>query len=201
MLSLTYNSEEDDDSDEEGQLSLAFASLILLGAEESRRLRSARRRRHYLTRSELLPNPRYITPWTHLYRSQSDRAYITTMGVDVRTFHYLLDSGFRHLWNTTPIPRQDTSSTGNVRLNARSLDAEGALGLALHYINSSTSETCLQEIFALIPSTVNRYIRFVVSLLLRVLREIPEGAVRWPGDEEFNELSQIIQVCPLRYSA
>jgi len=55
--------------------------------EQARQLRPERRyERHlYLTRSNLLPDPRENTPWQTLFCDQSDRAFITTMGFDVPT--------------------------------------------------------------------------------------------------------------------
>jgi len=52
----------------------------------------------YLCRSQLLPNPRFNTPWQVLYESQNDRAFIITMDFDVRTFGFILTSGFASQW-------------------------------------------------------------------------------------------------------
>jgi hypothetical protein len=81
----------------------------------------------------------------------------------------------------TPIPRGDTAATGNPRPWARSLDAAGALGLALYFVNSTMREISLQQIFALVPSTVSRYIQFSLDILLAVLRQIPDARIRWPS--------------------
>jgi hypothetical protein len=59
-----------------------------------RRAEQRLERRLYLTRAQLLPNPRRDTPWQILYASKSDRAYITTMGFDVQTFEDILEAGF-----------------------------------------------------------------------------------------------------------
>ncbi|KAI0726542.1 hypothetical protein C8Q72DRAFT_765923, partial [Fomitopsis betulina] len=86
----------------------------------------------YLTRTELLPDPCIDTPWQRLWESQNNHTFITTMGVDVATFHYILDNGFARRWNSTAIPRTNTNPRGQPRLGWRSLDAAGALGLYLH---------------------------------------------------------------------
>jgi hypothetical protein len=79
-----------------------------------------------------------------LYESQNDHAFITTMGFDVRTFGFILTSGFASEWYELPVARPDVSSHGNSRPNRPSLDAVGALGLILHYLNSTMHETsCL----------------------------------------------------------
>lgn len=190
---LIQDAERQSAEDDEELLGLAAGSM-LLGAELDREARVARRAAHrgYLTRPELMRNPRYGTPWQRLYWSREDRAYITTMGFDVATFDKLLQEGFGEEWNTAVIPRTDTSITGKPRLGARSLNAAGALGLALHYLNSTMREISLQQIFALIPSTTSRYINFAVQILLNVLQKMPEGHIRWPTAAEMEEYSQII---------
>ncbi|KAG0702432.1 hypothetical protein DFH29DRAFT_758555, partial [Suillus ampliporus] len=73
-------------------------------------------RRLYLCRAQLLPNPRMSTPWQALFASQSDLAFITTMGFDVETFAFILTSGFAKHWCHTPIPRGDISRYANPRV-------------------------------------------------------------------------------------
>ncbi|KAI0344497.1 hypothetical protein BDW22DRAFT_1391232 [Trametopsis cervina] len=186
-----------DELEEEEEDLLLAAALVVLGAEDTRqqhRMETRRRTRQYLTRPELLPNPRVNTPWQQLYESRSDRAFITTMGVDVATFEYLLEAGFADEWNFATIPRNDTNPAGNPRPGARSLDAAGGLGLYLHWISSTMPETSLQLIFALIPSTVSRYVTFAQRIILHVLHEIPEGTIQWPSDEqEFSDLAALVQ--------
>ena len=87
------------------------------------------------------------------------------MGFNVETFELILQSGFAERWYMQPIPHTDSSSHGEPRPGARSLDAWGALGLILHYLNSTMLEITLQQIFALIPATTSRYITFVGKLL------------------------------------
>ena len=115
------------------------------------------------------------------------------MAFDVTTFHQLLDSGFADKWNSTPIPRADVSSRGEPRIGARSLDAAGALGLTLHFLSSAMREISLQQIFALIPATVNRYLDFALDILLQTLRDIPEGAIHFPDHNEIIEDNLLIR--------
>lgn len=173
---------------------IACAGLIVYGLEEARRLRSERRflRRLYLTRPNLLPNPHQSTPWQVLYESQNDRAFITTMGFDVKTFHKILDHGFRDLWNTLAIPRRETNIDSRPRLGRRSLDAEGALGLILHWLSSTMLDVSLMQIFALIPTTVSRYITFSSSNLLFTLRRMHEARIQWLVGDEFQENNSLI---------
>lgn len=184
--------------DEHRSRQAALAALLVLGAEHahSARLNQRANTRFYLCRPELVPNPRFATPWQYLYESCNDRAYITTMGFDVQTFEWLLDeAGFAERWNSTPILRADTNPDGAPRLGARSLDAAGGLGLYLHWLCSTMRETSLQEIFALVPSTVSRYLAFAQQILLNVLRELLDARISWPEQiEEYERLSALVQV-------
>ena len=173
------SSEEDDDELE--FLALVIAGMVVVGAEETRTHRAERRQpsRRYLRRPQLLPNPRQDTPWQILYNSHDDRAFITTMGIDSATFHYILSHGFAETWNNTPIPRPDANPNGSPRLGRRSLTAEGALGLVMHYLTSAMPDTAMQQIFAIIPTTVACYRAFALLILLDTLRKLPEAAIRW----------------------
>lgn len=185
LLAFDDSSEEDEDEEYE-DTALAALAVAFVCAEEARITRAERRQpsRRYLRRPQLLPNPRYDTPWQALYESRDDRAYITTMGIDVDTFHYILNHGFAREWNRNPIPRPDANPTGFARLGARSLDAAGALGLVYHYLTSAMPDTALQQIFALVPSTVTRYRAWAMKILLNVLRCIPSGRISWWKDED-----------------
>ncbi|KAG6848521.1 hypothetical protein H0H93_016319 [Arthromyces matolae] len=185
---------EDKAEDEEIEGAAAVAALLALTVEEARQIRADRRHpnRLYLCLAQLLRNPHVGTPWQALYHSRNDRAYITTMGFDVATFDSILDSGFVHAWTWTPIPRLDTSTTAAPRPGAQSLDAPGALGLVLHYLNSTMQEISLQQIFALIPSTVSRYINFGLRILLNVIHNVADAQIAYPVGSEFQELNDLI---------
>lgn len=176
-------------------LGVVAAACVVIGSSQARALRAERRRAHraYLCRPELLPNPREGTSWQILQNSRVDPAYIVTMGFDVYAFEHILASGFEAKWNTIPISRNDVSSHGNPRLGGRSLDASGALGLILHYLNSTASEISLQLIFALTPSTTSRYIDFALRILLDTLRTMPECVIAWPQGTQFEEYAALVQ--------
>src|ERR1700721_2707661 len=78
------------EDDEDFQRTAISALVVAHGILEAQRLRAERRshNRHYLTRPELLPNPRLDTPWQQLYNSRCSRAYITTMGFDIEAFDF-----------------------------------------------------------------------------------------------------------------
>lgn len=176
-------------------IALLMILVTCLQDADQERIRRRRPQRRYLCRPQLLPSPRYGTPWQRLRGSYNDRAYITTMGIDVQTFQYILDAGFEYLWNTTPIPRPEASRNGATRLGARSLDAAGALGLYLHWITSTMRATSLQEIFALVPTTVVRYLAFAEDILHATLKDMPDARVAWPDSfAQFEEYSLAIEV-------
>lgn len=185
------------EQEEEMQRTAALAvALMLAGAEEDRRNRIDRRNDHrgFLTRPDLLPDPRGETPWQKLLAGRSDHAYIVTMGFDVKAFELILSSGFEERWNSATITRTDVASTGAPRPHRRSLDAAGGLGLIFHYLSSTMTEVSLQQIFALVPSTVTRYITFSLEILLQTLCRMPEGAIRWLKDHsEFRECSDLVE--------
>ena len=192
---LNYECEEE----EEAAAAAAFAVLLyqLLAARQARtEQRRAHSHRLYLCRRELLPNPRVGTPWQRLWASQDDRAFITTMGFDVATFRLLLEGPgrFGELWETSPIPRNDVCATGGPRVWRRSLDGAGALGLVLHYLGSAMLEVSLQQIFALIPATLNRYLEFAEEILFQSLRSLKAASISMPRRlSKLQHLSSLIQ--------
>ncbi|THU96941.1 hypothetical protein K435DRAFT_965717 [Dendrothele bispora CBS 962.96] len=59
-----------------------------------------------------------------------------------------------------PVPANEFYNTGG-----RCLGAAGALGLVLHYLESAMRKIELQEIFALVPSVLSRYLDFSLDIL------------------------------------
>ena len=187
---------EIDEERELAQRAHLLTAVLIIGSNEdhAQSIRNRRPRRQYLRRMNLLPNPRFGTPWTRLYKNRDNRAFITTMGVDTSTFDAILEAGFESRWYTQPIPRSDKRTAVHPRAGSRSLDAAGGLGLVLHWLSSTMRHISLQQIFALIPSTVSRYIHFALSILLEVLRQMPHAAITWPRGDEFLELSGYVSM-------
>lgn len=194
-LHMLQNEEIEEEQDEQDRAMEIAAAIICVGAEEARLARARNRlpSRLYLCRAELCPNPHINTPWQYLYRSRSDRAFITTMGFDVETFEGILSAGFAQKYYETPIPRDDVASTGSSRPGRRSLDAAGALGLVLHFLNSTMREISLQQIFALIPTSVSRYNNFSLTILLDTIKSMPDAQIIYPRNaREFEECNYLI---------
>ncbi|KAG9125242.1 hypothetical protein FRC07_008425 [Ceratobasidium sp. 392] len=172
---------------------ISAAMLFVLSIYHKKLLRGLTpRKAGYLCRRDLMPLPRVDSPWQAMYRSQEDRAFITTMSVDVKTFNYILRAGFEKAWNTRTIRRGDVKSTGHTRMGRRSLDAPGALGLMLHFLCSTSRYTALQQIFAVVPSVLARYVRFGLPILLESLKNIPEGVIKWPNAQQMTEYLKLI---------
>jgi len=149
----------------------------------------------YLCRHELMPDPCMNMPWQQLWDSQEDCAFITTMGFDVRTFRLMLEgpNQFGDRWNTQAIPQNDVKTNGRTCLGSRSLDGAGALGLVLHYLGSAMLEVSLQQIFAITPSVLSRYLDFAQDILYDTLHFLKEAAISMPQKiEEFKRFSNLI---------
>ncbi|SJK97335.1 uncharacterized protein ARMOST_00587 [Armillaria ostoyae] len=114
------------------------------------------------------------------------------MGLDVETFDVVIQSGFVQLWDTTPIPRPDAPDVAATCLTHQFLDASSALGLLLHWLNSTVSDTSLMEIFTLIPSTIHCYVCFALSLLLTTLHSMSAAKIQWLLGEEFQKHNDLI---------
>ncbi|KAF8578723.1 hypothetical protein K439DRAFT_1648714 [Ramaria rubella] len=147
--------------------------------------------RFYLTCLDL-PLPRGDTSWQHMLAAGNDCAFITMMGYDVDTFDFILESGFRTLWDSTAIERSDVSSSGAPRLNRCSLDAMGGLGIVLHYIHSCMTQTSLQQIFGLVPTMVDRYINFAMKILDATLKGMVDAHVWWPTVGKIQDFGKMI---------
>jgi hypothetical protein len=87
--------QEEEDEEEECWLEEAAVLAMCCGILEDRYHRAQQRRlsRHYLTRPDLLPNPRGNTPWQQLYETHNDKAFITTMGFTTDIFDLILEQG------------------------------------------------------------------------------------------------------------
>ena len=140
------------------RLRLLALALLITGSNEdhARAVENRRPRRHYLRHANLLPNPRIGTPWRCLYESNDDHAFLVSMGVNVSVSQRIMGSDFANLWYTLPIGQLDFNPVGpEPKPRHRSLDAEGGLGLVLHWLSLTMRHVSLQQIFALTPSTVS----------------------------------------------
>ncbi|QRV96986.1 DDE superfamily endonuclease [Ceratobasidium sp. AG-Ba] len=171
-----------------------LAALLLLArfAQVSALIRRRSSYRFFLRR-HLLPSPRHNTPWVKIRNSFDDQAYLLKTGLTVATFQYILRNGFERLWNAHTIYRDDVNQYGQPRLRRRSLPADGALGLVLHWITSTAKESELAEMFALVPSVLSRYLYFGLQILVHVLQHLPESQITWPSPAEMARSAELIR--------
>jgi hypothetical protein len=141
-----------------------------------------RQMRTYLTRSDLSSYPMVHSAWAYMWKSRTDRAFITTMGIDVRTFDDLLER-FSVRWDYSTIDRADVDRNGAPQTGRRSLDAAGTLGLVLHWVCSTMSCYTLQQVFAVTPAVCSQYLASGMKQLLAVLQEHPQARFLWPTTE------------------
>ncbi|KAA1119476.1 hypothetical protein PGT21_026906 [Puccinia graminis f. sp. tritici] len=172
MPQLSIEAQQEDE-----QAMMAIVALAVLGRPGQRQIQT------YLTRADLAFNPRLESAWVNMRAAENDRAFITTMGLDVRTFKNLL-SHFASVWDEETIPRADVNPNGEPRSAQRSLDSDGVLGLVLHWLCSTMASYTLQQIFAITPSVCSRYLGGGLQVLLRVLQTLPNARITWPSSEE-----------------
>lgn len=111
LMRMLEEQEEQWEEEDLVEQAAGLLGLMRIGAEEARKLHAEQRLAHrmYLTRPDLLPNPQVDTPWQVLYNRKNDRAFITTMGLNVASFELILSRGFSDHWNHTPITRHNIS--------------------------------------------------------------------------------------------
>ena len=138
--------------------------------------------------------------WQQLYITRSEKAYVLTTGLDPCTLEWLLER-FDPLWSSTPVERNDLNFNAVPRTAARSLDSAGALGLVLHYLNSTAPCFTLQQVFAVVPSVCTCYLAFSMGILERLLQTLPEAKISWPKkDEKVEEYADMIRGHPVEYN-
>ena len=91
--------------DDEDAIGLIAALALLRKPMPIRTLRT------YLTRADLPGHPRVSSAWTHMRRIGNDRAFITVMGIDVRTFEGILVP-FSAAWDSSTITQSDVNPYG-----------------------------------------------------------------------------------------
>ena len=192
LLLLTATNDDSEDEDEIIALILAATIIHASNSDHHQSIQQRRAQHGYLNRPQLLPNPLGDTPWTVLHQSRSDSAYLSTMGLNVAAFQAVLDAGFSHQWYSTPLHHSDGAAARNTRYFIRSLNADGALGLLLHWLTSKMRQVSLQQIFALVPSTTSRYITTALPLLIDTLRSMDSARICWPQGDEFHKLSELV---------
>ena len=132
--------------------------------------------------------------WRRLYASTNSQAMITLTGLDVGTFGWLNEK-FEPLYNSlspfvaddgTIVPKTIGKGRPRLMLSADCL----ALNLAWTRLRGSTM--ALSMIFGMTGSSVSMYLRFGRRLIIRILSEEPDAAIRIPSHEKIREYQAAI---------
>ena len=132
------------------------------------------RYRHYLSRTAL-PS-RYNTAWYNLLQCNDDRAWITLLSIDSRTFTSLYTVFINHY---APSPQS----------SMRSVDV---LGLCLLYVTSKCERNKLQCIFSITLASYSRHLSNGLKALELTVSEHPDCYIRWPRGNAFSRFSTYI---------
>ncbi|KAJ3744966.1 hypothetical protein DFH05DRAFT_1524574 [Lentinula detonsa] len=94
LLLLQRQSEDDQEEDLLNTIASILAIVSGVLDHENEHIRRRNPMRLYLTRSQLMPDPRIESPWVRLWEGQNNQG----------------PGHFADLWDNTPIPRDDVSS-------------------------------------------------------------------------------------------
>ena len=172
---MNHTSQQQQDDEEAIGL---IAALALLG--KSLPIQTLRT---YLTRADLTGHPRAFSAWMHMREIGNDRAFITVMGIDVRTFEAILVP-FSAVWEASTITQLDVNPHGQPQPHQRSLDSAGGLALVLHWLSSTMAAYTLQQIFGITAAVCTRNLQFGCKCLLKVLRDLKVSRITWPSRED-----------------
>lgn len=149
--------------------------LLLLLLYKRKRIKT----RRYLLRSQL-PIPTEA-PWMWLKRNRNDRGFLSTMGLDIAAFDWLLTHFHRDYCDF-----YDRNSTkGRKTL----LTTEDVLALILHYLSSQAEQNIIGRLFGLTAASTSRYLWNGMNVLFHTLKHLKEAEIRFPSCEKMQELS------------
>jgi hypothetical protein len=57
------------------------------------------------------------------------------------------------------------------------------------------NKTSLQQMFALVPSVLSRYVEFALGILATVLKLIHKARIAWPSADDMKRYSNLIHAC------
>ena len=177
--------------------------LLELDEDEEAEEEAARERdalmRNIIPRAALMDPDR--SPFRYLYRSGRNDALICLCGFDFPSYHRLL-AMFAPVYNAwTPYP-QSASNRGNMRRlrrrpgkrrgRRRLLDATACLALVLAWSRTSGSMKALQLIFGITANPLSVWLRFGRRIVVAMLRDHPDAAVREPTSEQITAYKMAI---------
>jgi hypothetical protein len=173
LIQYTYNTHTMD-SDMQHMTLYATACAILVMHKYMSRIRN----RHYLTSIALVPVR--LSPIAKLLRDGDDKAYLSVMGIDKKTFIYIHDIIFSNVIH-------------NQYYNRRKCDTHIDLAIAFHYLTSTMKHKTLCQLSGIPPATLSRHLRHTLLLLNKYIANIPESRIEWPSVQRMSVLAQKIE--------
>ena len=206
---LFQHQDEVDQSNDDYFLEFVFLIYAMIVVSKQRSIHSRYRKAfHHMLPSTLrrirdrriprvsLHHPRE-SAWSRLYHSRNDQSLVTLTGFDYRTFNWLLRM-FEPVYNR--YGPGDNDKKGYVvrmphpdRGRPRMLSAADCLGLNLAWTRLRGSTTSLQLLFGMTGSRVSKWLLFGRCLLIAILCNHPDLAVRIPTAARIRQYKQIIQ--------
>ena len=122
--------------------------------------------------------------WRTLKYNRTDRGFLTTMGVDLSTFDFLLVLFDRE----KPMRKRLVGGRPNL------LDSESHLAFVLHFLSSRAEQNVIGRLFGLTPASSSNYIWRGIRILLKALRKEHQARIQYPNSEEIHQLSMMLTV-------
>jgi hypothetical protein len=151
-----------------------------------------RRDRHIIPRVSLVDPPK--SSWRKLYESENDQSMKTLTGFDFAAFHWLLNK-FSPIYNQyTPHTKtgEIQKLTGSPKGRARLLNAADCHALNLAWTRLCGSFVALQMIFGISSTSVSIYLRFGRRIIIKVLQNDPNAAIRVPSADKIQEYQSAV---------
>jgi len=138
------------------------------------RVQALTRNRSYLVSRSLLP--RCESAWRHLCCFGDDMAFRCTTGFSRHAYDILLEC-FVHDYKAR-------------RLGGPTIEPGDALGLILHWLNSTMRAKTLSMLFSIPSGSISRVLQRALHALSLTLARLPEASIRWPSVERMEELAE-----------
>jgi hypothetical protein len=152
------------------------------------------RRRNRIPRIALLPPSQ--SAWRKIFDSRSDQALITMTGFDFETFEWLNEKFRPYFEQYSPF----IDESGRIKPlkcpkegRKRIITSRDCLGLNLAWTRTRGSTFVLQTIFGMSETSVSMYLRFGRRILIRVLKNETDSAIRMPTDDEMVQYKRAVQ--------
>lgn len=141
---------------------------------------------HYSSRKRLcrvdIPFPS-DSNWSKFYSMEhSDDAWYAYLDLSKAQFDTLVKESMPH-FERSRLSNEEGEKPRACDLKRRQLDCPGTIALALVYINRKPTFCHLGEQFGLIETQCEKYTKFGLSLLLTVLKVIPDGSIIWKNHD------------------